>query len=113
MYIGIRFEDKQRKINEICEYSKHNTDRDDERDFPEFNSEEYKNMYTFNGTSSWDLSQNEAYKTNDYNANIDCTKNFLQKHCYIIAGNTITNIDDGLDDNEIVIKNAIVIVQMF
>ena len=112
-YIGIRFEDKSRKIGDTCECSKHNTNREDERDFPEFGSEEYNSMFTFNGTSAWNLSQKEVYKVDKFYAEKDCTRAFLQDHAYIIAGDYITNMDDALDYNEIVIEDAKVITIIF
>lgn len=101
-YIGIRFEDKEREIGDICENSKHNIDREDEREFPEFGTEEYNNMAELFGTSAWNL---ETY--NDFKGG------FNTYHCYIVAGNQIANQDDGLDDNEIVIVNAKVLEIIF
>lgn len=101
-YIGIRFEDKEREVGEICECSRHNIDREDERDFPEYGTEEYEKMFELDGTSAWNL------ETFD-----DFEGPFNTWHCYIIAGNRITNKDDGLDDNEIVIENAVVLEKIF
>lgn len=101
-YIGIRFEDKDREIGEICECSKHNLDREDEREFPEFGTPEYDEMFELDGTSAWNL---ETYD--------DFEGGFFNNHCYIIGGNKLTNKDDGLDDNEIVIKKAVVLEKIF
>lgn len=101
-FVGIRFEDKEREIGEICECSKHNLDREDERDFPEYGTPEYDEMMELDGTSAWNLATYRDYE--GY---------FLSDHCYIIGGNQITNRDDGLDDNEIVIKNAVVLEKIF
>lgn len=101
-YIGIRFEDKEREIGDICECSRHNIDREDEREFPEYGTLEYEEMMELDGTSAWNL---ETY--DDFNGP------FGTYHCYIIAGNRLTNRDDGLDDNEIVIENAIVLEKIF
>ena len=101
-HIGIRFEDKDREVGEICECSRHNIDREDERDFPEYGTPEYDEMFVLDGTSAWNL---ETYD--------DFVGGFNTYHCYIIAGNKITNKDDGLDDNEIVIENAIVLEKLF
>ena len=44
-YFGIRFENKERTTGEIItDRSKHNIDREDERDFPQFGSDEYEEM---------------------------------------------------------------------
>lgn len=101
-YIGIRFEDKEREIGEICECSRHNIDREDERDFPEYGTPEYEELFELDGTSAYNL---ETYR--------DYEEFFISKHCYIIAGNRITNRDDGLDDNEIVIEDAVVLEKIF
>lgn len=101
-YIGIRFEDKEREVGEICENSRHNIDREDEREFPKYGTSEYEEMFELDGTSAWNL---EFY--------YDFEGGFNTYHCYIIAGNRITNKDDGLDDNEIVIENAVVLEKIF
>jgi len=111
--IGIRFEDKVRQIGDICECSKHNTDREDERDFPEFGTDEYSEMATLDGTSSWSLRRSMNYEYPERNAEKEATECYFQEHCYIIAGRYSTNEDDGLDDGEIVIEDAKVIAQLF
>lgn len=109
-YVGIRFEDKERKLNEICECSKHNTDREDERDFPEFDTEEYEEMEELDGTSSYDLSNKSNYEYMDFEADKDVTDEYLCDHCYIIAGNEVQYDEDGtFDEGEIVIENATVV----
>lgn len=102
--VGIRFEDKEREIGEICENSRHNLDRDDERDFPEYGTDEYLEIFELDGTSAWDLRSFDDWGR---------PEDFMTKHCYIIAGNELTNTDDALDDNEIVIKDAVVIAKIF
>lgn len=101
-YLGIRFEDKDREIGEICECSRHNIDREDEREFPVYGTEEYFEMMELDGTSAWYL---ETYT--------DFEGPFPTEHCYIIGGNWLTNKDDGLDDNEVVIENAVVLEKIF
>ena len=51
-YVGVRFEDKVREISDVCECSKHNPDREDERDFPVYGSEEYEDLPELNGASA-------------------------------------------------------------
>ena len=113
-FIGMRFENKERELNEICECSKNNTERADEREFPEFGTEEYNETPTFDGTSAWNLSDyDEAFRYNVKNPDSDVAKAYEQDHCYIIAGNYKCNSDDGLDDNEVVIEDAKVIAIIF
>lgn len=112
-FVGIRFEDKAREIGDICECSKHNTDRDDERDFPKFGTEEYDDMDELDGASAWDLSRTYTYYYPDRNANKEVKKCFYQQHCYVIVGSNITNEDNSLDDGEIVIEDAMVVAILF
>jgi hypothetical protein len=108
-YVGLRFEDKNREIGEICGRSKHNTDRVDDREYPEYGTEDYDNMYELDGTSAWNL--DDAH--NDYQyGNSDCDY-YETAHCYVIAGYSKTNTDDDLDDGEIVIRDAVVIGKIF
>ncbi|GFN32563.1 hypothetical protein [Paenibacillus xylaniclasticus] len=117
-YIGIRFEDKTREIGEECEWSKHNPDREDEREFPVFGSEEYDDLPELNGTSAWGL---ETLTDHHYpgfgrasSADLDreCSRYFDTYHCYIVAGNQQGRHDEP-DEEEILIKDAVVIAKIF
>lgn len=109
-YIGIRFEDKLREVGEGCENSRHNADREDERDFPEYGTAEYLEMEELDGTSAWNL---EHYTLPSYwNEDADCLRYFTSEHCYIVASNDCGRHDDP-DHNEILIKNAVVIAKLF
>lgn len=113
-FIGLRFEDKEREIGEICENSKHNSDRDDEREFPQYGTEDYEEMEELEGTSAWDLAAKDTTTVGIFeNTEDDCTRHFETYHCYIIAGHDTGSKDMDLDVNEIVIKNAKVIAQIF
>jgi len=114
-YVGLRFEDKERDIGEICENSKHNPDREDPRDYPEYGTEEYGNLPEFGGTSAWDLSINNMHRTwfGDYME--DDEKSYYPEeynHAYIIAGNEVDK-DIDRDYDEIIIKNAKVVKIIF
>lgn len=104
--IGVRFEDKKRAIGEILEPSKFNDDREDEREFPEYGSEEYENLPDAGGASAWTLEEvlngakgkKQDRLVKDY---------YMTDHCYIIVGDKEGfNIDHVLDYGEIVIKDA-------
>jgi hypothetical protein len=114
-YVGLRFENKKRDIGEVCEYSRNNVSREDERDFPEYGTSEYFEMEQLDGTSAWDMSENAIYKIESWrNKENDCREHFFQKHCYVIAGNNLGHtLNTAIDDNEIVIKDAVVIAQIF
>lgn len=106
-YAGIRFEEKEREINEeITDFSKHNINREDEREFPEFGTDEYEEMDELDGVSAWNLAD---FKFDD-------DQNRYATHCYLIASDDVTVDIDGdleLDENEQVMKNAVVIAKLF
>jgi hypothetical protein len=118
-YIGIRFENKDREIGEECEWSKDNPDREDERDFPEYGTPEYDELPTLDGTSAWDLSLLSdrfypGFGETRWITDLDkeCSRYFLTNHCYIIAGDK-RGRHDCPDDGEILIRDAVVIAQIF
>lgn len=111
-YIGLRFENKEREIGEVCNNSKHNPNREDEREFPEYGTDEYFEMEELDGTSAWDMSQ-DIYTVGHFeNRKDDCRNHFITDHCYIIASNELGNHPEP-DHNEILIKNAVVIAKIF
>lgn len=92
-YIGLRFEDKERDVGEECKYSRHNSDREDKRDFPDFDSDEYWDLEELDGTSAWDLSLKSTYKIHSWvDLECDCQCHFLTHHCYIIASNELSRL---------------------
>jgi hypothetical protein len=98
-FIGIRFENKLRTVGEIIEdCSRDNEGRDDERDFPEYGTDEYEEMEELDGISTWDChfweDGNIEYGEHTW---FDC------KHIYIIGGNTAS---PGPDDNELIIEGG-------
>ena len=112
-YIGLRFENKERAIGEVCEHSRHNADREDEREFPDFGSAEYEEMEELDGTSAWDMSISSTYEYSSWDAKQDdCRKCFIPEHCYVIASNRQGRHDDP-DHGEILIKDAVVIAKIF
>lgn len=117
-YIGIRFEDKEREIGEVCEYSRHNGTREDERDFPEYGTPEYEEMEMLDGTSAWNLAAlTDTYlpgygRINDADPEKECSRYFNARHGYVIASDSAGRHDDP-DVNEIIIKDAVVIAKLF
>lgn len=114
-FVGIRFEDKEREVGEvITDKSRHNTDREDEREFPEYGTEEYEEMIELDGVSAWNMVSDINYKPNSYNANREAEKVYFTKHCYIIVSDdAVSGSDLELDHNEIVLRNAKVIAKLF
>lgn len=106
LYIGVRFEDKARTVGEAVEdYSKSNIDREDEREFPEYGTEEYAEMEELNGVSAWSV----AMKF-DNGRNSDKNAKTYTDHCYVL-GSKKASI--GLDNDEIVMENAVVLAVAF
>jgi hypothetical protein len=98
--VGIRLEEKKYQVGDVIADSKHNVDREDEREFPDFNSEEYAALPEFPGVSTWNSSILEELETMiDYHT-----------HCYIVVGDDRSwydSIDEYvLDENELVIENG-------
>lgn len=121
-YLGLRFEDKEREIGEECEWSKHNPYREDEREFPEFGTDEYDELPELNGTSCWYLGPYE-YKEDFYpgwgygapsesDNDRSLVGTFQAYHAYVIAGNRLGHHDDP-DDGEILIWDAVVVAKIF
>lgn len=111
-HIGIRFENKDRQVNEVCDFSRVDPDRDDVRDYPDYGTDEYNEMDEIDGTCSYDLSCEGAYDWSTRRANRPARSQILTDHVYIIAGNSISHAY-AEDDYEIIIKDARVIAKLF
>lgn len=119
-FIGLRFEDKEREVGEECEWSKHNPDREDEREFPEFGTEEYDELQELNGTSVWTMNDMDILEFYPgYGKTLDekdversLVGLFQSYHCYVVAGNRMGHHDNP-DDGEILIWDAKVIEIIF
>jgi len=120
-YIGVRYEDKKREVGEECEWSKHNPDREDEREFPRYGSKEYDDLPELDGTSVWGIDEvydkritipgvGRPLRENEFDA--EHTKLFIPDHCYIVAGNR-QGFHEDPDENEILIKDARVVSVIF
>lgn len=108
--IGVRFEDYDRKIGSACDNSKHNPDREDERDFPEYGTEEYDGLEDLDGTSCYSAEYAINHLFN--NDSSDASKKFLVSHCYIIGSDRLGSNDDA-DLGEILLRNPEVIAKIF
>lgn len=102
---GIRFENKDREIGEICEWSKDNVDREDEREFPKYGSTEYNELPELEGSSAWDVEMWEELVLSGWSD----TSYFESQHIYVVGDYTTTN---GPDDGEILMKNAVVLAKI-
>lgn len=115
MYLGIRFEDKQRSVGElIADYSKSNCERDDDRDFPAYGTSEYEEMEELSGVCAYGLDRRIGWNPLAYYHKIedvtDVKRRFLANHCYILGCNST---DYGEDENEIIMENAEVLDIIF
>lgn len=99
-YTGVRFEIKSRGIGDVCDNSKHNPDRCDERDFPAYGSADYNSLDELDGTSAWTIGR---HLVGDY---------FDDMHCYLIGSDSVGYHDDP-DINEILLQDPVVIAQIF
>ncbi len=106
-YYGIRFGDEIRAIGDRCDNSRDNRDREDEREFPAWGTPEYDELPEFDGTCAYD-----ARYIDDILAPDGSNDYFESDHLYIIAGDSIGD-DNGGDDYEIVIRDAIIIGIVF
>ena len=109
---GLRFEDKERKVGEHCEWSKDNPDRMDERGFPEYGAPEYDELPTLDGTSAWFFNSWSYPDFIDPKRYGNTETFFDTKHLYIVAGNE-TGTHPCPDDGEVLIKDAVVVAKIF
>lgn len=96
-------------------FSRHNPDREDERDFPEYKTGRYNRLPVLDGTSAWEISSSEDDKgyQGSYTGGWGKPDPYSSKdapfgHAYIVAGDR-KGIHDDPDDNEILIKDARVV----
>lgn len=116
--VGIRFEELERKSGDvITETSRHNLDREDERDFPEYGTEEYFELFEFVGVSAYDVESFERVVTPPFGKENflerDAQREFLASKAYIIYGDDTANEDDVLDEGEIVMVEPTVHKRIF
>lgn len=111
--IGIRFEDLPREIGEICGNSKHNPYRYDERDYPEYGTEEYNELPELDGTCSWLVGNWRGLvpgRSVEKVIEAAASRNSLRDHCYLIASDSNGDMTDYTpDEGEVIIKDAVVI----
>lgn len=98
--VGFRFDKRDMEVGECFGNSKHNPDRADERDFPEYGTEDYENMIELDGTSCYD---------DNFFMEVYADGTVLEDlSCYLIASNE-EGCHDYPDEGEILLKNPIVL----
>ena len=109
-HVGFRLADSTHEIGEELDWSRHNADREDDREFPEYGTDEYNELPELDGTSVWEASHMiRIFGSRDIDY---ARKNTLQDHLYVVCGNDRANHDDP-DDGEMLIADAVVIDQIF
>ena len=115
--IGIRFEDMARNVGDTCENSKDNPDRADERDFPEYGSEEYNELPELDGTSAWAVGNYWGVVRSHVAEQIikdAANKNGITNHCYLVAANQIGDMSNYFsDDGETLMIAPVVIAVIY
>lgn len=112
-FVGIRFENRDYAVGDECEWSKDNSGREDEREFPEFGTEEYDELPLLDGTCVYDLGDYD-YCLDGYTLNKDVTNHCFADHAYIVAGTRKGNMDAYAPDNgETLIQDAVVVHKIF
>ena len=108
--LAIRFENKKRRVGEILSPSKSNIDREDLREFPDFDSPEYKKLSSLSGTSAWLVSVNgriEKKFINSYRNSISKDEDKLiifDDHCYFLGAEKDYS-EEAEDPNEVVLED--------
>jgi len=114
-FYGIRIESYDREVGDRTNNSMHNPDREDEREFPKYGSDEYEILQELNGASAWriDMDGYDEDWTSSVMTSYDKDNDdfSLGGHVYIIAGNE-ENTHSDADPNEIVIGNAVVVFKI-
>lgn len=115
--LGIRFENKIREEGEIVkEYSKSNYDRDDERDFPDYGTEEYSELPDLDGISTYSITSGDytgwtpVIGWDAEQLEKDVENWFMQNHCYILGSDRGFS---GEDENEVIMQDAKVVAVIF
>jgi len=115
-HVGLRFEDKEREVGEeIEEKSRNNINREDEREFPKYGTDEYFELEEMDGISTWDLSDEYNLKWIFKNPEKEAQNEFIGKHCYIIVGNKVgwEQMNGIVDDGELLISDPIVAYKVY
>lgn len=94
----------------VFEASKSNWVRDDNREFPEFGTEEYDKLDKLSGTCCYELINGESISlsVNDVKSWIELDDELAW---YLVGANETSN-DDFEDDWEIILKNPVVICEL-
>jgi hypothetical protein len=111
--VGFRFENLNRKVGDVCGNSKHNPDREDVRDFPEYGTDEYDSLPELNGTCAYvPCALDPTFSGLSSGPNDNCDTAFFADHCYVIASDQDACNDDG-DMYETLLCDPVVTAKIF
>lgn len=107
-YVAVRQDDRDLDVGFVFDNSKHNPDRFDERDFPQFGSDEYENLPEIDGTSCWYCSEFYDLATKDPYGEFSQ----WHDHLYVVVSNESGYHDDP-DHNETVLRSPVIVKKIF
>lgn len=116
--VALRYDNKNIEVGEILGNSIANWEREDSRDFPEYNCDCEK----INGTSVYSLTSDLWYMDTEEEVDevIDGADKIIVgseitefKHCSIVIGNDEVNTIDAEDDGEAIVTNCKVVKVLF
>lgn len=113
-YVGLRFEDMERSVGDVCSNSKDNPERQDERDFPDYNDPEYDNLPELDGTCAWICGTSmygysDCHMAAESSVKVAAAQNSYAMHCYVVASDHVGSSDwHVLDDGEILLIDPVV-----
>lgn len=109
---GIRFENKDRQEGEvITDCSRSNEDREDEREFPEYGTEEYEDLEELDGVCAWNVNGSWGWADSSADEEEEASSLFVGTHCYILG--VIGYCEDGEDENEIIMNRPTVLAKLW
>lgn len=116
--VGIRFGDHMREEGDTFDISRANDDREDERVFPDYGTEEYENMVELDGTCAWLVGDYCGYRDdlNNLHHAVDAVvdSNYDRKHAFLVVGNRQGDTDNYVPDpGEILIRECKVYKVLF
>lgn len=115
--IGIRFGTSVYQIGDVLHNSRNNVDREEEREFPAYGTQEYEEMEEMDGVSTWGISggskpQFPQWMIEDLNADVS---EFMGTHAYIVVGNKVgwEQLNGLVDEGELLIKDGQVALVLY
>lgn len=113
VYVGVRCDDRDLPAGFVFDWSRHNPDRIDERDFPVYGSSEYDELEELDGTSVWFLGCDEVVQKNLLRRIAPVLEgNGSHEHAYVVVSNQ-TAVHPDPDDGEQLFRDCTVAYKIF